>query len=540
MCVELKCYPGRILIGTFCAPLLEITYNLGYVLAVELRGFMSEHISNTTYFLQMVKNQFHFFLSSYLTNLTDRIQNESSIFMTNVPCTGNKNLKANFEIVLLINQKLSFTNIVNRSYVEDKLLILPKTKFNFTYTGLKLHISIVNNSTAIALPSLINQTETRDSCYIQDIATDKWFTYSYVTDLLTCRQVELQRNEFYIDNETHELIITNVSVKFSNLHYALFSQNKARICADEYMSVLNKKEESSIYQDIVGVMSMACTCISLVCLFITFWTYMVFPSLRSLPGKINVCLVFAMFCSQSVYQFGVYQNENNLICSIIGVIIHYFWLVTFGCLNICSFHMYCVFRRNSIPILHRGIDSEQNKALLFYMLYAYGMPFVLVSLNAGLTATFQKDSMIGYGGHVCFLNQTISIIVTFMVPVILVCLSNIFFFAMTAKTITATMKLAHQQQLASNRSQFTVYVKLFTITGITWIFQIIDSLFQTTLDENVFSAIVSVLNALQGVFIFVSYICNNQVLMLCKRTTARPYNTKNSYSSSVKTETTCY
>jgi hypothetical protein len=43
MCVELKCYPGRILIGTFCTPLLEITYNLGYVLAVELRGFMSEH-----------------------------------------------------------------------------------------------------------------------------------------------------------------------------------------------------------------------------------------------------------------------------------------------------------------------------------------------------------------------------------------------------------------------------------------------------------------------------------------------------------------
>lgn len=174
------------------------------------------------------------------------------------------------------------------------------------------------------------------------------------------------------------------------------------------------------------------------------------------------------------------------------------------------------------------------------MLYAYGMPFILVSLNAGLTATFQTDSMIGYGGHVCFLNQTISIIVTFMVPVLLVCLSNIYFFAMTAKTITATMKLAHKQQIESNKSQFTVYVKLFTITGITWIFQIIDSLFPTTLDENVFSAIVSVLNALQGVFIFLSYICNNQVLMLCKRKTPRLYHTKNSYSPSVKTNTTDY
>lgn len=460
--------------------------------------------------------------------------------MTNVPCTGNKTLEANSEIVLLINQKVSFTNIVNRSYIEDKLLILPKTKFNFTYTGFELQISIVYNSTAIALSSLINQTETRDSCYIEDIATDKWFTYSYVTDLLTCRQVELQRNEFCIDNETHELIITNVSVKFNNLQYVLSPQNKARICADEYMSVLKREEESSIYQDIVGVMSMACTCISLVCLFITFWTYMVFPSLRSLPGKINVFLVFAMFCSQSVYQFGVYQNENNLICSIIGVVIHYFWLVTFGCLNICSFHMYCVFRRNSIHILHRGNDSELNKTLLFYMLYAYGMPFILVSLNAGLTATFQTDSMIGYGGHVCFLNQTISIIVTFMVPVLLVCLSNIYFFAMTAKTITATMKLAHKQQIESSKSQFTVYVKLFTITGITWIFQIIDSLFPTTLDENAFSAIVSVLNALQGVFIFLSYICNNQVLMLCKRKTPRLYHTKNSYSPSVKTNTTDY
>jgi hypothetical protein len=83
----------------------------------------------------------------------------------------------------------------------------------------------------------------------------------------------------------------------------------------------------------------------------------------------------------------------------------------------------------------------------------------------------------------------------------------------TSLKIASTPKIENEsQQSTSNRVHFVVYVKLFTITGITWVFQIIDSF----LPMSALSTIVSILNALQGVFICVSYICNERVLRLYK------------------------
>jgi hypothetical protein len=76
-----------------------------------------------------------------------------------------------------------------------------------------------------------------------------------------------------------------------------------------------------------------------------------------------------------------------------------------------------------------------------------------------------KESNIGYGGNICFLNQPIAVIVTFISPIMRVCLLNIFFFVMTAKNIRKTSSIVEKQQIESNRVHFSVYVKLFTITG---------------------------------------------------------------------------
>ncbi|KAK3589600.1 hypothetical protein CHS0354_043061 [Potamilus streckersoni] len=61
-----------------------------------------------------------------------------------------------------------------------------------------------------------------------------------------------------------------------------------------------------------------------------------------------------------------------------------------------------------------------------------------------------------------------------------------------------------------NKRNFCMYVKLSTIAGIAWLFQIIDGL----LELSVFSFFVTFANALQGMFIFVSYICNRRVWKL--------------------------
>jgi hypothetical protein len=45
----------------------------------------------------------------------------------------------------------------------------------------------------------------------------------------------------------------------------------------------------------------------------------------------------------------------------------------------------------------------------------------------------------------------------------------------------------------------------------------IDSFLPYTLEERIFACITSLLSSLQGVFIFVSYLCNRRVLMLVKK-----------------------
>ncbi|XP_052067329.1 probable G-protein coupled receptor Mth-like 2 [Mytilus californianus] len=157
-------------------------------------------------------------------------------------------------------------------------------------------------------------------------------------------------------------------------------------------------------------------------------------------------------------------------------------------------------------LLHQNEIAKQTRTILLYVLYSYGVPFLIVSCNVGLTSIVHSDNAIGYGGHVCFLNQQISIIITFMAPIVLVCCSNVALFSLTARTIASSCRVT-DEQLGPNRTQFTVYVKLFTITGITWIFQIAESFLPSSLQENAFSLIVWLLNALQGVFIFVSFIC---------------------------------
>ncbi|CAC5390475.1 unnamed protein product [Mytilus coruscus] len=77
-------------------------------------------------------------------------------------------------------------------------------------------------------------------------------------------------------------------------------------------------------------------------------------------------------------------------------------------------------------------------------------------------------------------------------------------------TIATTPKLKNDDSYQHNSVNLAVYIKIFTITGSSWVIQIIDSF----LPLSYFSIIVSLLNALQGVYIFVAYICNKRVFIL--------------------------
>ncbi|GFO32781.1 G-protein coupled receptor mth2 [Plakobranchus ocellatus] len=98
-------------------------------------------------------------------------------------------------------------------------------------------------------------------------------------------------------------------------------------------------------------------------------------------------------------------------------------------------------------------------------------------------------------------------------PVCLVTVSNIVFFAITMAKIYSIRKLQSIDALKSkDRQNFLIYIKLSTITGALWLVLILAE----ALDFDVLKFIAIVTNGLQGVFIFLSYVCNKRVFHLYK------------------------
>lgn len=188
-----------------------------------------------------------------------------------------------------------------------------------------------------------------------------------------------------------------------------------------------------------------------------------------------------------------------------SIVLHFFWLAVFFWLQVCSFHMFRVFTRKT-----HVIKSEKDTchAAIRYATYAFGFPGCIVVVHLIVNVILSDGTLTGYENKQGLVNDKIAFIVTVIAPLFLICISNLAFFSATAHQIRNT---PHAQKNHRQTVEVWVYVKLFALTGLTWIFQIVDAF----LSLSVLSYVVAILNGLQGLFLFLSYVCNTRVWNLC-------------------------
>ena len=269
-----------------------------------------------------------------------------------------------------------------------------------------------------------------------------------------------------------------------------------------YLSELNIRHKDTTiepFQLANGIFSFICTVCSLVCLGFTFLTYMLFKSIRTIPGVNNMNLVFNLFWAQALTQFGVLQVFNPSVCTVLSILTHYFWLGSFCAMNICSFHMFKVFTSPLYTAMGR------SKAIIIkYCIFIYVTPAVVISIYVLIKWLIDGSNNLGYGGDVCFLSETISVVIMFITPASLIILLNAFFSGLAYSHIRSSPRV---QSTKAKRNDFKIYVKLLTVTGIAWPMIFIDIL----LPLSAFSFVSTFANAFQGVFIFAAFICNRKV-----------------------------
>jgi hypothetical protein len=338
------------------------------------------------------------------------------------------------------------------------------------------------------------------------------FKHFPVDVFLTCGHVKLNSSEVCMDIKSNNVSLKNKNATFSDTEYKIIDDNFI-ICGDLYSQRIYIEPERVLVittdriKSVLIVFSIVCTSISLLCLILTFITYCLISSLRTVAGKNIMALCASLFFAQALLQFGINAKGIHTLCVAIGISVHLFWLISFFAMNVCSFHTFKVFFYDSSNNMQPNKSKHsKNNLFLKYAVYILCLPLCIVVVTIVTNLIMSQFSDIGYGKFYCFISDFTVFILTFITPACLIFLSNIVFFSLAFHKIRCTPK-AHGSR---ERNNFFICLKLFTIVGIAWPLLIIDNVFGITW----FSFIVAGVNSLQGMFIFVSFVLNKHVATL--------------------------
>ncbi|KAK6181575.1 hypothetical protein SNE40_009402 [Patella caerulea] len=391
---------------------------------------------------------------------------------------------------------------------EQKLLSLRNTTFviqtesqNFTFTT-----SV--SEEAHQLQTYKKQSKSTSCMTVSAVSyNEKHFEsseYTSVNGLLMCPQIILNQDEFHVDEYGLHVKWTNEII--SSDQYEQQDDGHVKICLHNFKAGDQEILDGSLGREASTAevwVSRICTILSLLCLLLAFIVYCVFKSLRSMPGRNNMNLIVALFLAQLLYLVGAGRTEIKGVCEAMAMFIHYFWLAAFCAMNVCSFHMFRVFTTMS-----RDDSADRRRRFLQYSIYIYGLPAVLVAATLVVHIVATDSGTTGYGGaNVCYLSSALAILIAFGLPVAITVVSNSIFFIITLRSIKNRPKIEKNKQ---DEHHSAVYIKLSTLTGMTWTIGFIAIITRIV----ALSYIFIIINASQGVFLFISFVCNERVKKL--------------------------
>jgi hypothetical protein len=259
-----------------------------------------------------------------------------------------------------------------------------------------------------------------------------------------------------------------------------------------------------------SVLSLVGVILSLIALSAHFLVYMTFQPLRNTPGKNIMSLVATLFFAQLAFVVAPYGSQLRTCCEVIAILMHYCFLSSFFWMNVMAFDIWSTFTKD-------GTRDDNNKQFAYYSLYAWLGPAALVALalviDVAVPGTHYRPM---YGVNLCWINSRPGLLIFFGVPLFLLLIVNSIFFVLT---VTAIHQVCEASKMATQKTQkrrFVLYVKLALIMGLTWIFGFLASL----TDVKEIWYVFTILNSLQGVFIFFGFVFTRKVYRLVKEKTS--------------------
>lgn len=258
--------------------------------------------------------------------------------------------------------------------------------------------------------------------------------------------------------------------------------------------------------------------VSIVFLAATLVAGFMLPTVHhALHWRCQICYIFCLLVGKvllAIEEFSTSLEPGTAWCLILAISMQFFFLAAFFWLNTMCFNIWWTFRDFRPSSLER---SQEALRLVLYSLYAWGGPLLIVFV-AACVDQLPETSLLrpGFGQVYCwFDNSSLSIFAYFYGPIGLLLCANIVLFLSTTHQLTCGLWKRDDVKSSTEKSALgRVCLKLVVVMGVTWIADIIswvvggpnDAWFATDM-----------INALQGVFIFIVVGCQPQVWTACRR-----------------------
>ncbi|RUS88511.1 hypothetical protein EGW08_003769, partial [Elysia chlorotica] len=340
-------------------------------------------------------------------------------------------------------------------------------------------------------------------------------TKSLTTDALPTTKVSLQLGEtslaFSEPKDLNQMSIgqdLSLTVCKGLLDSALQSLDEER--RREYYSRDFRAEVDDITQAQYYT-TLVCVGASITCLFLALMTYFLFNVLRSVAGINNMFLCASLLLAQASLLASVHVSGPQTLCTVLGFLTHFLWLWVFAWSFICCFRMFKVFTAKT---RQDKSDKSLTATVVRTALLSVAAPALVICSVVTASLLTSGGRRCGYGRESCYLDSPLLIGLSTALPLAIVTASNIGFFSLTVARIRSVKRLQSSDFCRKeDQRDLAIYVKLSTMTGSFWLTQIVAE----AADLNFLRFVAILLNGLQGVFIFASYICNKRVLNLYLR-----------------------
>ncbi|XP_038641017.1 adhesion G protein-coupled receptor E2-like [Scyliorhinus canicula] len=284
------------------------------------------------------------------------------------------------------------------------------------------------------------------------------------------------------------------------------------------LALLRSDEQDDLHPDVVIIISTVVLCVSLVCLGISVVTFALCSSLKSALNATHMHLCLSLFLGSLLFLVGFGETRNRVVCGIIAGFLHFLYLAAFFWMFLEAVHLYHMIRN----IINMTV-SHLKKINRFTCAFGYGVPAIIVIISAAV----HPD---GYGSddH-CWLDLVTGLVWSFLGPVYLIIVVNtgLFFTFLwilkreVAKRDSQVSKLNDMRMMT-----FKAIAQMFVL-GCPWILGIVQ-----IPGDTVMPAITSLVNGLQGTFIFILLcVLNPKVRAEYRKCFARMCKTKDTRAS---------